>query len=214
MTVYYEDENIIVCEKLYGFSSQESSGDNMLSLLKSHTGCDVFCVHRLDTQTTGIMVYAKNKTSAASLSEQAASREFSKRYLTLCHGVPQESGEMTDYLFHDKIRNKSFVVKNKRNGVKEARLEYLTKQTLEYNGKTLSLLEIKLLTGRTHQIRVQLSSRGYPLYGDGKYGAKDNDKIALHAYKISFYHPVTNEKMIFSSFPSGEPWDKIGIKEE
>lgn len=214
MTVYYEDENIIVCEKPYGFSSQESSGENMISLLKSYTGCDVFCVHRLDVQTTGIMVYAKSKQSAASLSEQIAKREFSKVYLALCHGALEKRGEMTDILYHDKLRNKSFVVNNKRNGAKEARLEYSLVNEGEYKGKRLSLVKIELHTGRTHQIRVQFSSRGFMLYGDGKYGAKDNDKIALHSYKISFFHPITKEKISFSSLPTGEPWDTILAKEQ
>ena len=199
MTIYYEDENITVCEKPYGVSSQESSGENMLSLLKSYTGCDIFCVHRLDTQTTGVMVYAKNKKSAAIMSQEVSSKVFSKEYMAICHGTPPKSGEMTDFLYHDKITNKSFVVKTKRNGAKEARLEYSVENEFEYKGKKLSLVKIKLQTGRTHQIRVQFAQRGFPLYGDGKYGAKDNDKIALHARKLSFFHPISGKELCFKS---------------
>ena len=205
MTIYYEDEDIIALEKPYGVSSQESSGENMVSLLKSYTGCDIFCVHRLDTQTTGIMVYAKNRESAALLSEQVAKKTFHKEYLAVCHGKLDGCGTMVDFLYHDKIRNKSFVVKNKRNGAKEARLEYSC-VAVASGEKPLSLVKINLLTGRTHQIRVQLASRAHPLYGDGKYGAKDNDRIALHATKITFYHPKTNIKMELESSPLGQIW--------
>lgn len=209
MTIYYEDDYIIVCEKPYGVSSQESNGENMINMLKSYTECDVFCVHRLDVQTTGVMVYAKSKQSAGALSAQVANREMKKEYLAVCHGTPDEAGEMTDYLYHDKIKNKSFVVKTKRNGAKEARLDFWKKAELELGEKVLSLVRVFLHTGRTHQIRAQFSSRGYSLYGDGKYGAKDNDKIALHSAKIEFYHPKTKEKMEFSSVPTGGIWDSI-----
>ncbi len=209
MTIYYEDNDIIVCEKPYGVSSQESNSENMLSMLKSYTGCDVFCVHRLDVQTTGVMVYAKNKQSASVLSTQVSNREFCKEYLAICHGKLPESGEMTDYLYHDKIRNKSFATKSKRNGSKEARLEFWTECTAAIKDKTLSLARVLLHTGRTHQIRVQFATRSHPLYGDGKYGAKDNDKIALHSAKICFTHPKTKEKMEFCSQPSGEIWQSF-----
>ncbi|MBQ8546284.1 MAG: RluA family pseudouridine synthase [Clostridia bacterium] len=207
MVIYYEDNDIIVCEKPYGFSSQESSGENMVSALKTHTGCDVFCVHRLDIQTTGVMVYAKNIQSAGKLSEQIVNRKFVKRYKCICHGDCEGSGELVDILYHDKINNKSFVVDTKRKGAKEARLEFWNVGSCKAEGKCLTKLEILLHTGRTHQIRVQLASRGHTLYGDGKYGAKDNDKIALHSFKIEFNHPKTNKKMSFESEPKGEIWE-------
>lgn len=209
MEIYYEDDDIIVCEKPYGVSSQDSNSENMVSMLKSHTGCDIFCVHRLDIQTTGIMVYAKNPQSAAKLSQQIASRGFVKRYKCICHGELENDGEMTDFLYHDKIKNKSYVVDTKRKGAKEARLSFWNQGSRAVDGKVLSLLEILLHTGRTHQIRVQLASRNHPLYGDGKYGARDNDKIALHSYKIEFTHPKTNEQMSFDSKPKGVLWDTL-----
>lgn len=206
MKIYYEDEYIVVLEKPYGVSSQESNGASVLSLLLEK-GISAYCVHRLDTQTTGVMVYAKTKKGAGILSKEIQNGELSKKYLCVCHGVPEESGEMIDLLYHDKLKNKSFVVDKKRNGVKEARLEFWTRGVTNLGEKELSLVEINLLTGRTHQIRAQLSKRGYPLYGDGKYGAKDNDKIALHCEKISFRHPKTGDEMIFISLPSGGIWD-------
>ena len=110
MTVYYEDDDVVVCEKPYGVSSQENDGENMVNLLKTHTGCDVFCVHRLDIQTTGIMVYAKNKESAALLSGQIADGGLVKKYMCVCHGLTEGCGEMQDLLFHDRLKNKTFVV--------------------------------------------------------------------------------------------------------
>lgn len=211
MTVYYEDSDIIVSEKPYGVSSQESDGENMLNLIKTHTGCDIFCVHRLDIQTTGVMVYAKNKESAAALSEQIARGNLVKRYMCICHGNCPQSGEMRDLLFHDRLKNKTFVVGTKRKGAKEASLEYKTVSYGKIKEKDVSLVEILLHTGRTHQIRVQFSSRGHVLYGDGKYGAKDNAKIALHSYKIEFNHPKTKEHMMFESTPNGEIWDLLKV---
>ncbi len=207
MKVYYEDKSIIVCEKPYGVSSQDGSGESMIKLLKSHTGCDVFCVHRLDIQTTGVMVYAKNKQSAASLSKEITEGGLIKKYLAVCHGACEELGTMQDLLFHNRIKNKTFVVDTKRKGAKDASLSYKTLKTTEVSDKALSLVEILLHTGRTHQIRVQFASRGHSLYGDGKYGARDNDKIALHSYKIEFSHPATKERLSFESKPSGGIWD-------
>lgn len=211
MTVHYEDNDIIVCEKPYGVSSQESDGENMINLLKSHTGCDVFCVHRLDVQTTGLMVYAKNKNSAGNISAQITDGKFVKKYVCICHGVCEENGTMQDLLFHDRVKNKTFTVQTKRKGAKEASLEYKRLATAKIKEKDVSLVEILLHTGRTHQIRVQFASRGHVLFGDGKYGAKDNAKISLHSCKIEFYHPKSNEKMCFESFPKGEIWDSFKV---
>ena len=213
MIIYYEDNEIIVIEKPYGVSSQESSGESVISLLKKE-GKDVFPVNRLDTQTTGVMVYAKSSESASRLSAEITNGGFYKEYLCICHGKMAESGEMTDLLYHDRLKNKSFVTDKKRAGVKEAKLEFWTQGGAIFKEKELSLLKIRLLTGRTHQIRVQLSSRGNPLYGDGKYGAKDNDKIALHSNKIRFTHPKTKEKMEFESLPNGTVWECFGIKKD
>ena len=199
MKTLYIDKDIIVCEKPYGVSSQASNAESMLDLIATEHGIIPFVVHRLDVTTTGVMVYALNEKSASHLSAQVAGRELEKEYLAIVHGKTDAFGEMRDYLYHDRHINKSFIADKARRGVKEARLEYKTLAYLEDKG--LSLVKIKLLTGRTHQIRVQLSSRGFSLYGDGKYGAKDNDKIALHSHSIAFKHPQDSKFMTFSSFP-------------
>ena len=199
--IVYQDKEIIVCKKPFGVSSQASNGENMIDMLKSECGCDIYPVHRLDVQTTGHMVYAKTEYSAKELSKQMQERTFKKEYVCLCHGDIDEKGEMVDFLYHDRIKNKSFVTKTKRNGSRQAILEYEKIGTKRKGECELSLVKIVLHTRRTHQIRVQLSSRGFPLYGDGKYGAKDNDRIALHSSFISFIHPKTKECLEFSSAP-------------
>lgn len=205
--IYYLDNDIVVCEKPYGVSSQKSSGENMVDTLSEQLNSNIYPVHRLDTTTTGIMVFAKTEKSAALLSKQISDRQFNKEYLLICHGRVDKNGEMRDFLYHDRIKNKSFVVKNKRSGSKEALLEY---ETLYYSEtKDLSLVKVILHTGRTHQIRVQFSSRGHALYGDGKYGARDNAKIALHSHSVAFFNIVKNEKNTFASYPESEIFTEI-----
>lgn len=200
--IIFQDDDIVVCEKPYGVSSQGSSGENMVDMLKTACRCEIYPVHRLDTQTTGLIVYAKNPQSAAKLSSQVAERKLQKEYLCLCHGEIDESGKMVDFLYHDRIKNKSFAVKTKRNGSKEAILEYQRICEKSVGECRLFLVRVKLYTGRTHQIRVQFASRGYPLYGDGKYGAHDNARIHLHSCSLSFSHPKTGKSISFSSSPS------------
>ena len=176
----------------------------MIVMLKEACGGEIYPVHRLDTQTTGLMVYARNQKSAAELSRQVQDRVLQKEYVCLCHGEPPKSGEMVDFLYHDRVKNKSFAVKTKRNGAKEARLEYRVISEKYVGECRLFKVRVKLYTGRTHQIRVQFASRGYPLYGDGKYGARDNDKIHLHSTYISFLHPSTKEKTEYNLKASWE----------
>ena len=202
--IIYQDKDIVVCNKPYGVSSQQSEKENMVELLEKHCECQIYPVHRLDTQTTGLMVYAKNQKSAAELCRQVQENKVQKEYVCLCHGLVNESGEMVDFLYHDRLKNKSFVVKTKRAGAKEARLEYKVISEKYVGECRLFKVRIKLLTGRTHQIRVQFASRGAPLYGDGKYGARDNDRIHLHSTYLSFTHPFTREKMEFEKEVSWE----------
>ena len=202
--ITYKDEEIIVCIKPYGVSSQLSGGENMVDMLSRECGGTVYPVHRLDTQTTGLMVYARTEKSAAILSRQVAEKVMEKEYLCLCHGEVEESGKMVDFLYHDRLKNKSFAVKTKRAGAKEAILEFTKICEKSLGECRLNLVRVKLLTGRTHQIRVQFATRGCPLYGDGKYGAKDNAKIHLHSTYISFLHPKTGAKMEFDDSPEWE----------
>lgn len=211
----FEDENIIVCHKPAGILSQGGSGKDMISLLNEHfeaagQKCEAYPVHRLDRETSGLIVYAKNSLSAAKLSEQIAKNEIKKRYFAVIRGIPEEKeGVLTDLLFRDKQKNKSFVVKRKRAGVREASLEY--KVIGECDG--LSLVDILLHTGRTHQIRVQFSSRKMPLVGDGKYGG-GSGSLALFAHTLEFRHPATGEMMKFSALPDTEeyPWKGFLIR--
>ena len=203
MEVLFEDKNLIVAIKERGLLSEEhESKPNMVRSLKEVTGGEIYPVHRLDKDVGGVMVYAKTKSAAASLSAQAGDRTMKKTYLAILHGNPQEeSGTLEDLLFFDKGKNKSFVVKKERRGVKKALLNYRVISQKDGN----ALTEIELLTGRTHQIRVQFASRKMPLFGDRRYGAKDESKIiALWSKEISFLHPITKERMTFCKLSEEE----------
>lgn len=201
MRIIFEDNDIIVAVKPSGIlSQQDNTGkESMISLLSEHTGSEVFPIHRLDRDVAGIMVFAKTKQSAAVLSKMVAEHSLIKEYIALIHGTPsQMHGEMRDLLFKDSTRNKSFVVKKPRKGVKEAILEYSVISACD----DYSTVLIKLHTGRTHQIRVQFASRKMPLVGDRKYGAQDEFKnIGLWSYRLTFNHPKSTEKLTFSIMP-------------
>lgn len=206
--VLYVDKDIVVCIKPVGLISEAGDG-SLPAALQEQLGLPVLAVHRLDTGVSGVMVYALNKPSAAELSRQMQNGTFVKEYLAVVRGAPSESsGTFTDLLFHDKRRNKSFVVDKERGGVKKAVLDYSVLKTDDTQGKQLSLVQIRLHTGRTHQIRVQFSSRGMPLYGDGKYGGRtEKEGIALLSHKISFNHPKNKKALSFtSSLPDGKVW--------
>ncbi|MBR6650602.1 MAG: RluA family pseudouridine synthase [Clostridia bacterium] len=185
MKVLFENKNLIFAVKPRGVSSQSSNGDNMISLLSEQTGGEIYPVHRLDTATGGVMVYAKNKKYAASLSDTIAKNHPDKRYWAIVRGQIDSEGVMEDFLWHDKIKNKSFVVKSERKGAKKASLEYKVIAENEINGEIYTLVEIKLHTGRTHQIRVQFASRGHSLVGDGKYGGKSGYPLALWCHSLT-----------------------------
>ena len=213
MKIYYQDKDIVVCEKPYGVASQLSDKENMVTMLENELDCTIFPVHRLDTTTTGLMVFALNKKSAASLSDTVAKGSLSKEYYAVVHSKIPIQGRLIDFLYHDRIRNKSFIAKSERKGTKMAELEYFSVDSVFHNGEELSFVRIKLYTGRTHQIRVQMANIGAPLFGDGKYGARDNGKIHLHSSYLSFPHPRSGEMMAFSSLPEGEIWELFKISE-
>lgn len=202
MDILYEDTAVIVCIKPRGILSQvdKNGGESMITRLSEHTGGEIYPVHRLDKETGGVMVYAKTKKAAAKLSRDISEHRFYKEYLALVHGVPEEnSGTLCDLLFHDRAKNKSYVVKRERAGIKKAELYYEVLETKEKDGEKYSLLRVVLHTGRTHQIRVQLAHRKMPLSGDRKYGAKDAfENLGLLSAKLKFTHPETGEEMEFT----------------
>lgn len=202
--ILFENKDFVVCIKPVGICSQSDKSNDMVKLLKEQTGADIFPVHRLDTAVGGTMVFAKNSKTAAQLSKQIADGSFQKRYLAVITGKPEtDNGILKDLLFKDSSKNKTFVVKRERRGVKKASLEY---EVLASNN-SFSLVRILLHTGRTHQIRVQFASRKMPLVGDGKYGSKDNGcSVALWSNEVSFVY--NSDKMSFLSEPekTAYPW--------
>lgn len=203
MDILYEDSAVVVCIKPRGVLSQsdEKGGESMVTILSGHTGGEIFPVHRLDKETGGVMVYAKTQKAAAKLSGDISEHKFYKEYLAILHGVPEEnSGTLCDLLFHDRAKNKSYVAKRERKGVKKAELYYEVLEAKEKDGEKYSLLRVVLHTGRTHQIRVQFASRKMPLSGDRKYGARDGEKsLGLWAARLKFFHPETGETKEFAA---------------
>ena len=187
MEILHSDKNFVVIVKPVGMDSEHD--------IPAALGGEVYPIHRLDKNVGGVMVFAKTKSAAAALSKAVQEGSMVKEYLAIVHGTPPESGDWTDLLFKDSSKNKVFVVKKERRGVKKARLEFRRLTA----GKE-SLVRIRLHTGRSHQIRVQFSSRGFPLVGDGKYGARDNAPAPLlYSCRITF--PYGGEEYVFGSTP-------------
>ncbi|MBQ9806780.1 MAG: RNA pseudouridine synthase [Clostridia bacterium] len=209
--ILFEDTQVTVAIKPPMMLSEQSESANSFAALlaKRNPSGYIGVVHRLDLGVGGVMVYARTASAASELSRAVAEHKVQKAYLAVVHGKPaQDEAQLTDLLFFDRSRGKSFVVDRQRKGVKEAILHYKTLETIEHpEYGTLSLLQINLKTGRTHQIRVQFSSRRHPLLGDGKYGASDHCPIALFSHRITFSHPKSKKELSFSKTPCGTPWD-------
>ena len=212
INILYSDPSIVVCHKPAGVLSEGDAKDSLPRILqeqlskdgKSH--CTIFPVHRLDRETEGIMVFARTQKAAASLSRAITEQQLKKEYLAIVCGIPEKtSASLSDLLFFDRTRNKSFVVTRERKGVKKASLDY----TVLECRPPYSLLHVRLHTGRTHQIRVQFAWRKLPLRGDRKYGAPvENCPLMLCAYRLRFPHPDTNEIMDFTTTPTANEWQK------
>ena len=191
MQIIHHDKDLVIIVKPVGLDAEH----DIPSKIKEVLGGEVFTLHRLDLNVGGVMVYARNKQTAATLSHTIENHEMIKEYVAMVHGTPDESGILEDLLFKDSHKNKVFVVKRERKGVKKAKLEY---QRLT-SGET-SLVHIRLHTGRSHQIRVQFASRNFPLVGDHKYGSKDNVKLPmLYSCKITF--PFKGQTLTFEAYP-------------
>lgn len=207
MDILYQDQDIVLCIKPPRVLSTDEPG-GMPELVRQALGdpeADVRTVHRLDRVVSGLMVLARNPKAASELSRQIREGEFDKEYLAVVHGRPElNSGTFTDLLLRDKRERKTYVVKQRDKGVQEAILEYRLLSSVD----GLSKVAIRLITGRTHQIRAQFSSRDLPLVGDRKYSLNEDDcEIALWSYRLTFRHPSTGERMDFSTQPPMQyPW--------
>ena len=210
MELLYLDKDIVVCIKPPRVLSTDEPG-GLPDLVREALGdpkADVRTVHRLDRVVSGVMVLARNHAAASELSRQIREDQFQKEYLAVVHGKPaEEQGTLRDLLGRDKARKMTFVAAEMAKGVQEAILHY---QLLSTNGE-LSKVRIQLETGRTHQIRVQFSSRGMPLVGERKYCELDDPcEIALWSYRIAFTHPTTGQLMEFiHNPPEIYPWTEV-----
>ena len=204
MKILYEDNHIIVVVKDYNIPVQEDSSKDLdlINMIKKYLkekynkpgNVYLGLVHRLDRPVGGVMVFAKTSKAASRLSNEIREKKVEKKYIALVHGKLKEHEILRDYLLKDEKTNTSYIDKNG----KESILEY---DLIKYKDN-MSLIDINLITGRHHQIRVQLSSRGYPIYGDQKYGIdKEGIQIHLWAYKLKFKHPVKDEIMEFIYYP-------------
>ena len=190
MEVLFENKDFAVCVKRVGMDSQTEVPE---ALTKQLTG-EFYPVHRLDQNVGGVMVYARTKAAAAALSRLIQDGHMVKEYVAQVHGMPPESGDWSDLLFKDSLKNKVFVVKRERRGVKKARLEFARL------GESAQV-RIRLHTGRSHQIRVQFASRGYPLVGDHKYGSRD-EATAPMLFSCCISFPWKGEQLRFEKLPS------------
>ena len=185
------DKDFVICVKPIGLDSEHQLPEK----IKEQLGGEVFPIHRLDANVGGLMVYARTKAAAAALSKAVQEGSFIKEYVALVHGQPPETGDWQDLLFKDSRKNKVFVVKKQRSGVKLARLEFTRLTAGE-----CSLVRIRLHTGRSHQIRVQFSSRGFPLVGDHKYGSRARE-TAPQLYSCALTFPWKGETKQFELLP-------------
>ena len=199
MEILYSDKHLAVCVKPVGLDSEAE----VPAALKTALGGEIYPIHRLDKNVGGVMVYARTRQAAAALSKAVQDGAMVKEYVAMVHGTPPESGDWEDFLFKDSRKNKVFAVKKERKGVKYARLEYKRLTAGEE-----SLVHVRLHTGRSHQIRVQFSSRGFPLVGDHKYGSRaERTEPMLFSCRITF--PWQGEMKVFEARPDWLPETQI-----
>ncbi len=210
MEIVYLDDDILVCLKPARVLSTDEAG-GVPDLAREALGnpkADVRTVHRLDRVVAGLMVLARNARAASELSRQIRDGEFEKEYMAVLHGVPAEkSGTLRDLLGRDKARKMTYVAQEPGKGIQEAVLDY----TVLGAAEQLSRVQIRLHTGRTHQIRVQFASRGFPLVGERKYSTlEDPCELALWSYRLAFCHPGSGKRMEFTHQPPAVyPWTQV-----
>ena len=199
-----ETARYLVCVKPIGIAAQGTQAEAMPQLLSEQLGCDIFPVHRLDQTVGGVMVYARSRMADSILSRQMQAHTFEKDYLAVLEGIPDApEGVLADLLARGAAAKRTFVTHTPGPDARHARLSYRVLAVKD--GR--ALVRIRLETGRTHQIRAQFSSRGLPLCGDRKYGAKADGPLGLWSYQIAFFHPQTNEHLVFTHDPpQTEPW--------
>ncbi len=223
LNVVYEDNHIIVVIKPQNIPTQEdeSHDKDLLTMVKEYIKVkenkpgNVFVglVHRLDRPTGGIMVFAKTSKAASRLTQEMHTGDFKKRYLTVVVGKPREKrAKLVNYLLKNARTNTVQVVPELTTNAKRAELGYVVLDERE----KVSLLDVNLATGRSHQIRVQLKNIGCPVYGDVKYGGDKLAKghnLALWAYELKFIHPTTKENMTFKCYPPEDitPWSVFNL---
>lgn len=227
LRILYEDNHVIVTDKPCNLPVQaDSSGDaDLLGMIKKYVKekynkpgeAYIGLVHRLDRPAGGLVVFARTSKAAARLSAQVRCREMERRYLLIARGIPKaKGGELKNYLLKDPEANMVRIVPAATEGAKEAVLNYKLIQSIEHPSEgRLSLIEVSLQTGRSHQIRVQMAGMGCPLYGDQRYGGGINtpgQQLALHAARLSFIHPTLKDKRVFISYPPDKaPWTYFSI---
>ena len=191
MELLFQNKDLVVCIKPVGLDCEHE----LPAALSRELDGEIFPIHRLDKNVGGVMVFARTRAAAAALSRAVQEGTMVKEYVAQVHGTPPETGDWEDLLWKDSSKNKVFVVKRMRSGVKKARLEFRRLSAGE-----ISLVRIRLHTGRSHQIRVQFSSRGFPLVGDHKYGSRAAQSAPmLYSCRISF--PWRGESMSFEALP-------------
>ena len=212
--ILYEDKYLVVCVKPVGVLSAPEPGRrrNMPELLQKQTGAyKIDIIHRLDQPVGGVMVYSKSGKVTPTLYRQMAGHRITKEYLAVICGVsPKPTDRLEDWLLKDTARCKSRVVAPGTRGAKDAALTYRVLATVREGGVPLTLVKVRLHTGRTHQIRVQFSSRRMPLLGDEKYGGRAAEALhglGLWSYRLAFSHPVTGKPTDYTCPPPAEyPW--------
>ncbi len=222
LKILYEDNHIIVVLKPQNVAScpDESGDESLFDMVKEYirVSCNkqgnvyLGLVHRLDRPTGGVMVFARTSKAAGRLGEQMSSGDFEKKYLTVLVGAPHPPfGKLTQWLKKNTVNNMVYLCPQGTDGAKLASLDYRVLEEKE----GLALTEVKLHTGRSHQIRVQMAGVAHPVYGDMRYGGEKavKGKLALWAYSLSFTHPVTKERMRFLSEPptNESPWSKFDL---